>query len=162
VTGVQTCALPILVGALDRVERVLLGVVLGGVPERRVDAALGRAGVAADGMDLGKKCDVSPRVMGFDRGAHTGTAGADDEDVVLGFHQEQTLYDRPGNAPRDERRDPQPRLRSPSTCTWQSPVARWAVAIQKTTTPADPWVWITNESPAAVAGKSSTPLETSC
>ena len=36
------------VGALDRVERVLLGVVLGRVAERRVDPAFGRAGVAAD------------------------------------------------------------------------------------------------------------------
>ena len=46
------------VGALDRVERVLLGVVLGRVPERGVDPALGRAGVAADRVDLGEKRDV--------------------------------------------------------------------------------------------------------
>ena len=48
------------VGALDRVEGVLLGVVLGGVPERRVDPALGRAGVAADRMDLRDERDVRP------------------------------------------------------------------------------------------------------
>ena len=46
------------VGALDRVERVLLGVVLGRVAERRVDAALGRAGVAARRVELGDERDV--------------------------------------------------------------------------------------------------------
>jgi hypothetical protein len=37
-------------------------------------------------MDLGDESDVSARVVGLDSGAHAGTAGADDEDVVLGFH----------------------------------------------------------------------------
>ena len=73
---------------LDGVVGVLLGVVLGGVPERRVDAALGRAGMAARGMDLGDQGDVHPCVEGFDGCAHAGTAGADDEDVVLPFHRQ--------------------------------------------------------------------------
>ena len=76
------------VGALDGVECVLLGVVLGGVPERRVDAALGRAGVAPGRMDLGDDGDVDARVECLDGGAHTGATGADDEDVVLRFHRQ--------------------------------------------------------------------------
>ena len=77
------------VGALDRVEGVLLGIVLGGVPERRVDAALGGAGVAADRMDLRDERDVRARVVCLDGGAHAGAAGADDQHVVLRFHHEQ-------------------------------------------------------------------------
>ena len=49
------------VGALDRVERVDLGAVLGRVPERRVDAALGRAGVAARRVQLRDDGDVRAR-----------------------------------------------------------------------------------------------------
>ena len=71
------------VGALDGVEGVLLGVVLGGVAERRVDAAFGRAGVAAGRMDLREKRDVGARVERLDRCPHAGEAGSDDEDVVL-------------------------------------------------------------------------------
>ena len=41
------------VGALDGVEGVLLGAVLAGVSERGVDAALGRARMAAGRMELG-------------------------------------------------------------------------------------------------------------
>ena len=74
------------VRALDRVEGVLLGVVLGGVPERRVDPALGRAGVAANRMDLREERDVRARVMGLDGRAHARAAGPDDEHVVYGFH----------------------------------------------------------------------------
>ena len=40
------------VGALDGVEGVLLGVVLGSVPERGIDPALGRARVASHRVDL--------------------------------------------------------------------------------------------------------------
>ena len=85
------------VGALDRVERVLLGAVLGGVPERRVDPALGRAGVAADRMDLREKRDVGAEIVCLDRGAHPGAPGADNEDVVRRFHQQRKLSD--GRAP---------------------------------------------------------------
>ena len=74
------------VGALDRVEGVLLGVVLGRVPERRVDPALGRAGVAANRVDLGDERDVGAGVECLDRGAHARAAGADDEHVVLRVH----------------------------------------------------------------------------
>ena len=75
------------VGALDRVEGVLLGVVLGRVPERRVDPALGRAGVAAGRMDLRDERDVGARVMRLDGRAHARAAGPDDEHIVLRFHR---------------------------------------------------------------------------
>jgi hypothetical protein len=42
--------------------------------------------VAANRMDLGDERDVSARVVSLDGCAHTGATGADDEDVVLGFH----------------------------------------------------------------------------
>jgi len=71
---------------LDRVERMLLGAVVGGVAERRVDPTFGRALVAAHGMDLRDQRDVGARVMSLDGCAHAGATGADDEDVVLGFH----------------------------------------------------------------------------
>ena len=75
------------VGALDRVEGVRLRVVLGGVPERRVDAALGRAGVAARRVELRDDGDVRARVVCLDRGAHAGAAGPDHEYVVLRVHR---------------------------------------------------------------------------
>jgi hypothetical protein len=37
-------------------------------------------------MDLGEKGNVSARLMRLDRGAHPRETGADDQDVVLGFH----------------------------------------------------------------------------
>ena len=76
------------VGALDRVEGVRLGRVLGRVPERRVDAALGRAGVAAGRVELRDHADVGACVVGLDGRAHAGAAGADDQDVVRRFHVE--------------------------------------------------------------------------
>src|SRR5205085_2642172 len=72
---------------LHRVVRVLLRVVVGGVAERRVDPALGRAGVAARRMDLRDESDVGPCVERLDRGAHARAAGTDDQDVVLGLHE---------------------------------------------------------------------------
>jgi hypothetical protein len=71
---------------LHRVERVLLGVVLPRVPERCVDPALGGAGVAPGRVQLRDHGDVRARVVGLDRGAHAGAAGADDQDVVLRDH----------------------------------------------------------------------------
>ena len=75
------------VGALDGVERMLFRAVVGGVPERGVDPTLGRARVAADGMDLREKRDVGAEIVSLDRGAHPGAPGADDEHVVSRFHQ---------------------------------------------------------------------------
>ena len=69
------------VGALDGVERVRLGVVVRLVAERRVDAALGRARVAARRVELRDDRDACARVVGLDRGAHACAAGADDEHV---------------------------------------------------------------------------------
>ena len=75
------------VGALHGVERVNLRAVLGLVPERRVDPPLGRAGVAAGWMELRHDRDAGACVMGFDRGAHAGAAGADDEHVEGRVHR---------------------------------------------------------------------------
>ena len=74
------------VGALDRVVGVDLGVVLGRVAERRVDASLGRAGVRARRVELRDHRDVGAGVVGLDRGAHASAARADDEHVVLRDH----------------------------------------------------------------------------
>jgi hypothetical protein len=74
------------VGALDGVERVKLGAVLGRIAERRVDAALRRSGVAANWVDLGEERDVGACVEGLDRRTHSRAAGADDQHVVLGVH----------------------------------------------------------------------------
>ena len=49
------------VGALDGVEGVLLGIVLGGVPERRVDPALGRAGWLRTGWIFEMSATSAPR-----------------------------------------------------------------------------------------------------
>ncbi len=72
------------VGALHRVECVRLRTVLRSVPERRVDPALGRAGVAPRGVQLRDDADVRARVEGLDGGTHAGAAGPDDDDVVHG------------------------------------------------------------------------------
>jgi len=74
------------VGALDRVEGVDLGVVLGRVSERRVDAALGCAGVRTRRVDLRDHRHVRARVEGLDRCAHACAARTDDEHVVLRDH----------------------------------------------------------------------------
>ena len=74
------------VGALDGVERVRRRRVLGGVPERRVDPAFGRAGVAAGRVELRDHTDVGTRVVCLDRRPHAGAPGTDDEDVVRRFH----------------------------------------------------------------------------
>ena len=76
------------VGALDRVVRVGLGAVLGGVAERRVDAALGRSRVGTRRVDLRDHRDVGAGVECLDRGAHPCATGPDDEHVVLRDHVE--------------------------------------------------------------------------
>ena len=90
------------VGALDRVEGVLLGVVLGGVPERGVDPALGRAGVAAGRMDLRDERDVGARIVRLDGRAHPRAAGPDNEHVVLRFHRRGRYRNSPSLRPRNE------------------------------------------------------------
>ena len=75
------------VRALDGVERVTLGAVVAGVPEGRVDPALGRAGVAAGRVELRDDRDVRARIVGLDRGAHARATGADHEYVVLRLHR---------------------------------------------------------------------------
>ena len=72
---------------LDGIERVLLGTVLRGVAERCVDAALGCTGVAADRVQLLDDGDVGADIVGLDRGAHAGEAGADDDDIVVRVHE---------------------------------------------------------------------------
>jgi hypothetical protein len=74
------------VGTLDRVERVQFRVVLGGVTERGVDAALGRPGVTARRVKLRDKRDIGACVMRLDRGAHARASRADHEHVVLRVH----------------------------------------------------------------------------
>jgi hypothetical protein len=69
------------VAALDRVERVPLGVVLLDVRERGADAALGRPGVRARRVELGDHGGAHA-VRGFDRRAKSRAAGADDQRVV--------------------------------------------------------------------------------
>src|SRR5438270_3565455 len=71
------------VGALDRVEGVDLGVVLRRVSERSGDAAFGRSGMRTRRVDLRDHRHVSARVEGLDRRAHACEAGTDDEHVVL-------------------------------------------------------------------------------
>jgi hypothetical protein len=80
---------------LDGVVGVLLGVVLRRVPERCVDAALGRAGMASRRVDLRDDRDVRAGVERLDGCAHAGTTGADDEDVVLSFHRQGSYTKRP-------------------------------------------------------------------
>ena len=75
------------VGALDRVEGVLLRTVLGRVSERGVDPTFGRARVAPDRVDLGEERDVRALVESLDGRAHPGATGPDDKHVVLRFHQ---------------------------------------------------------------------------
>ena len=71
------------IGALDAVEGVVLRRVFLAVAERGVDAALGRAGMAADRVHLGNDRHVGARFGRFDGGAHAGESAADDHDIVL-------------------------------------------------------------------------------
>jgi len=71
------------VRALDRVVRVPAPVVLGHVPERGVDAALRGDRVRARREQLGDARRLQAMLAEADRGAQTGTAGADDDGVVL-------------------------------------------------------------------------------
>ncbi len=72
------------VGALDRVVRVRLGAVLGGVPERRVDTALGGPGMAPRRVQLGHDTDARAGVESLDGRPHAGASGPNDHDVVHG------------------------------------------------------------------------------
>jgi hypothetical protein len=75
------------VGALDGVEGVLLGIVLRGIPKRGIDPALGRAGVASHRVDLRDERHIGARIMRLDGRAHPGATGPDHEHVVLRFHR---------------------------------------------------------------------------
>ncbi len=70
------------VAALDGVERVRLGAVLGRVAERRVDAALGRARVRTRRMQLRDHGDVGTGTARLDRGPHSGETRSDHHNVV--------------------------------------------------------------------------------
>ncbi len=91
------------VRALDGVEGVLLGTVLGCVPERRVDAALGGSRVTPSRVELRDEGDVGAGVECLDRRPHSGAAGADDEDVVLRFHRLRPYRKRPVGLPSQHR-----------------------------------------------------------
>ena len=70
------------VGALDGVEGVVLGRVVGLVAQRGVDAALRGARVAAHGVNLRHQSDVHPCLVRGDGRSHPGEARADDDDVM--------------------------------------------------------------------------------
>ena len=63
-----------------------LGIVVRLVPERRVDAALGRAGVAPRRVQLRHDRNPSACVVGLDRGAHACAAGAHNQHVERPVH----------------------------------------------------------------------------
>ena len=87
---------------LDGVGGVLLGVVLGRVPQGGVDPALGRAGMAAHRVDLREESHVRALIVRLDGCAHARATGAYDEDVVRCFHCSQTLQKAPAASPRNE------------------------------------------------------------
>ena len=70
------------VGALHGVERVLLRAVLGGVAERRVDAAFRGARMTPRGVQFRDDADVRTCVESLDGGTHAGTSSPDHHDVV--------------------------------------------------------------------------------
>ena len=72
------------VAALDGVEGVPLPVVLFDVGQCGAHPALGRAGVAARRVQLGQHRGAHPWA-GLDGRAHTGSAGADDDDIIFVF-----------------------------------------------------------------------------
>ena len=69
------------VGALDRVVHVPAPVVLAHIAERGGDTALGRDRVAAGRENLGDAGGLEAGLAAAERGAQTGAAGADDDDV---------------------------------------------------------------------------------
>ena len=70
------------VAALDGVEGVPLPVVFLDIGQRRTHSALGRTGVRTGRVDLGQYGGAGA-LAGFDGCAHTGTAGTDDDHIVL-------------------------------------------------------------------------------
>ncbi len=96
-----------IVAALDGVERVPLPVVVLDVGQRGAHAALGRAGVAAGGIQLGQHRGTHPRTR-LDRGAHPGTARADDHHVVSVLADQRRRRRCSGGTPsREATRGPQ-------------------------------------------------------
>ncbi len=75
------------VGALDGVEGVRLGVVVGLVAERGVDASLGRARVAAGRVQLRDDRNPGAGIVRLDGSAHARAARADHEHVEGSVHR---------------------------------------------------------------------------
>ncbi len=75
------------IGALDRVEGMRLGVVVRLVAESCIDAALRGSRVASRRMELRDDGDPRAGIVSLDRGAHACAAGADDEHVEGGVHR---------------------------------------------------------------------------
>ena len=55
-------------------------------PRAALMPPFGRAGMTPGRVELRDDADVGACVVSLDRRAHSGTAGADDEDVVRSFH----------------------------------------------------------------------------
>ena len=91
------------VGALDGVEGVVVGGVLGLVAERRVDPALGGAGVAADRVDLRHQGDVRAGLVRGDGRPHPGQTRAHHHDVmaqqIAALSELRLLCDKPYRTP---------------------------------------------------------------
>ena len=128
------------VRALDGVEGVRLGVVVGLVAERRVDAPLRGAGVAARRVELRDDGDAGAGVVRLDRGAHAGAAGADDEHVERGVHRLETIG---WSAGRDS-----------ATCSRAARVRRCRNGHRRTASPVGP---ATSRQPCHLADQSAPP-----
>jgi hypothetical protein len=57
-------------------------------------------------VDLREKSDIGAEIVSLDRSAHAGASGADNEDVVRGFHQQWTLSNGSRVVPCDSRVKP--------------------------------------------------------
>ena len=79
-----------IIAAFDRVEGVPLGFVLLHIAQGRADAPLGRAGMAANGIEFGENRGVR-LLAGFQGGIEAGAAGADDHGVKLMNHRHLSL-----------------------------------------------------------------------
>ena len=90
------------VGALDRVEGVRLPAVV--LVQRRVDPALGGVRVRADGVDLADDPDRDALLRSGKRGALSGEAGSDHQDVVVRHVSRSYVVDRLGGSPESRLR----------------------------------------------------------
>ncbi len=67
----------------DAIESMIFRRIVLTISERRVDSALGRAGMTANRVHFRYDGNVGSALSGFDCGAHPGEATADDDNVVL-------------------------------------------------------------------------------